>query len=203
MIVIDSDGYVKNYVLISSSHCIIFKKISALKNTLFLVKLVPWRWQSSGDTYEKQETRFFYFPHLYHIKKIRVTETRNPETRILPNGVNKGSWIWSCRIGIHAITVYCDHTFCRQFIFFTVANSIFISTCYSVYIYFDRCHHYFKLSNILGEHSESGVWDSKFEERKSVPLSLTIYYLLRYALQDIFSRCKIFFQDARYFFKKR
>ena len=46
MIVIDSDGYKENYVLISSSHCIIFNKISALKNTVFLVKLLPCRCRS-------------------------------------------------------------------------------------------------------------------------------------------------------------
>ena len=46
MIVIDSDGFKENYVLISSSQCIIFNKISALKNTVFLVKLLPCRCRS-------------------------------------------------------------------------------------------------------------------------------------------------------------
>ena len=42
MIVIDSDGYEENYVLISSSRRIIFNKISAVKNTVFLVKLIQY-----------------------------------------------------------------------------------------------------------------------------------------------------------------
>ena len=46
MIVIDSDGHEENCVLISSSQCIIFNKISALKNTVFLVKLLPCRCRS-------------------------------------------------------------------------------------------------------------------------------------------------------------
>ena len=36
----------ENYELISSSQCIIFKKILAAKNTVFLVKLVPCRCRS-------------------------------------------------------------------------------------------------------------------------------------------------------------
>lgn len=44
MVVIDLDGYEGNYGLISSSHYIIFNKISELKNTVFLV---------SGATYTK------------------------------------------------------------------------------------------------------------------------------------------------------
>ena len=43
MTVIDSDGNKENYVLIISSHCNIFNKISALKNTVFLAKLLPCR----------------------------------------------------------------------------------------------------------------------------------------------------------------
>ena len=39
VVIIDSDGYEENYVLISSFHCIIFNKISASKNTVFLIKL--------------------------------------------------------------------------------------------------------------------------------------------------------------------
>ena len=39
---------------------------------------------SSGDTYEKQETRFFLICITCKVNKIRVSETRNPETRILP-----------------------------------------------------------------------------------------------------------------------
>ena len=38
---------------------------------------------SSGDTYEKQETRFFLICITCKVNKIRVSETRNPGTRIL------------------------------------------------------------------------------------------------------------------------
>ena len=41
MVVVESDRYEENYELISSSQCIILNKISAAKNTVFLVKLVP------------------------------------------------------------------------------------------------------------------------------------------------------------------
>ena len=54
MVVIDSDGYEENYVLISSSHCIIFNKIEALKNAVFLVKFLPCRCRSQPQV-------FFYF----------------------------------------------------------------------------------------------------------------------------------------------
>ena len=51
IIVVDSDGYEENYELISSSQGIIFNKISALKNTLFLVKL----YRGGGGT-------LYYYP---------------------------------------------------------------------------------------------------------------------------------------------
>ena len=41
MVMVESDRYEENCELISISQCIIFKKISAAKNTAFLVKLVP------------------------------------------------------------------------------------------------------------------------------------------------------------------
>ena len=43
---VDSDRCEENYELISSSQCIIFNEISFPKNTVFSVKLVPWRCQS-------------------------------------------------------------------------------------------------------------------------------------------------------------
>ena len=49
MVVVEWDRYEENYELISSSQCIIFKKTSAAKNTVILVKLVPWRWRSQPE----------------------------------------------------------------------------------------------------------------------------------------------------------
>ena len=46
MVVVKSDRYEENYELISSTQCIIFKKILSAKNTVFLVELVPCRCQS-------------------------------------------------------------------------------------------------------------------------------------------------------------
>ena len=53
MMVVDSDGYEENYELISSTHGIISNKIykiSAEKNTVFLVKLVQWRCYRTQNT---------------------------------------------------------------------------------------------------------------------------------------------------------
>ena len=57
MVVVESDRYEENYELISSSQCIILNKISAAKNTVFLVKLVPCRCRSQPYVLQKKKSK--------------------------------------------------------------------------------------------------------------------------------------------------
>ena len=74
MVVVESDRYEENYELISSSQCIILNKISAAKNTVFLVKLVPCRCRS--QPYKKPPI-FLTDKSFYRFEKNEVPDTLN------------------------------------------------------------------------------------------------------------------------------